>query len=315
VTASPPAVGRRVYVQEVSPRDGFQMESRFIPTAKKIAFINALSATGVAKIEATSFTSPQAIPSLSDADEVMNGIERRTGVIYTVLVPNVRGAERALRAKPDELNLVTSCSESHSAANLRMTRAQSQAVLASVITMARDACVGSVISLSCAFGCPIEGDVPASTVFDTAARFIDDGATGIALCDTTGMAFPTQVRHMTRAFRARWPATPLTLHFHDTRGMGLANVMAALEAGADRFDASAGGVGGCPYAPGASGNVCTEDMVHMLELCGHRTGVDLDALVAAARTLPELLGHDVPSQLVKAGPRLGERKWEVRSGK
>jgi hydroxymethylglutaryl-CoA lyase len=305
VTVPTTTSGNRIFIQEVSPRDGFQMEARIIPTGDKIAFINALSATGVAKIEAASFASPRAIPPLADAEDVMNGIERQAGVIYTVLVPNLRGADRALRVNPDEFNLVTSCTESHSAANLRMTRAESQAVLASVIRMAREAPVRSVISLSCAFGCPIEGDVPVATVFDIAARFIDTGVAGINLCDTTGMAFPTQVASMTRAFRERWPSTPLTLHFHDTRGMGLANVMAAIDAGADRFDGSAGGVGGCPYAPGASGNVCTEDMVHMLELCGYRTGVDLDGLLSAACALPALLGHDVPSQLVKAGPRLG----------
>ena len=296
--------GRRIYMQEVGTRDGLQMEQAFVPTEDKIALVNALSAAGLAKIEVTSFTSPTAIPALRDAEIVMREIERRPGVVYTALVPNMRGAERAIESKTDELNLVMSVSETHNLANLRMTRAQSFASLAQVVGMAQAANVEVNVSLSCVFGCPMEGDVAEAEVFGLVQRFADLGVGGITLCDTTGMAYPSQVAHTTAAARARWPGMDFTLHFHNTRGMGLANVLAAIDAGADRFDASLGGLGGCPYAPGASGNVCSEEIVHALQLMGFDTGVDLPALIAAAERLPGLIGHDIPSQIVKAGPRL-----------
>ena len=296
--------GRRIYMQEVGTRDGLQMEQAFVPTEDKIALVNALSAAGLAKIEVTSFTSPTAIPALRDAEIVMREIERRPGVVYTALVPNLRGAERAIESKTDELNLVMSASETHNLANLRMTRAQSFASLAQVVGMAQAANVEVNVSLSCVFGCPMEGDVAEAEVFGLVQRFADLGVGGITLCDTTGMAYPSQVAHTTAAARARWPGMDFTLHFHNTRGMGLANVLAAIDAGADRFDASLGGLGGCPYAPGASGNVCSEEIVHALQLMGFDTGVDLPALIAAAERLPGLIGHDIPSQIVKAGQRL-----------
>lgn len=297
--------GRRIHMQEVGPRDGLQAQCMFVPTVEKIALIDALSRTGVAKIEVSAFVSPAAIPALADAAEVMRGIERRPGVVYTALVPNLRGAERAIEARTDELNLVMSASASHNLANLRMTRERSFAALSAVSALARQAGRGVNVSLSCAFGCPMEGDVPAAGVLAWCGRFIDElGAGGVTLCDTTGMAWPGQVASLVGAFRQRWPAAELTLHFHNTRGMGLANVLAAIDAGADRFDASLGGIGGCPYAPGATGNVCSEDIVHALELMGFRTGVDLALLLAAARRLPALLGQDIPGQLVKAGRRL-----------
>ena len=296
--------GRRIYMQEVGTRDGLQMEQAFVPTEDKIALVNALSAAGLAKIEVTSFTSPTAIPALRDAEIVMREIERRPGVVYTALVPNMRGAERAIESRADELNLVMSTSETHNLANLRMTRAQSFASLAQVVGMAQAANVEVNVSLSCVFGCPMEGDVAEAEVFGLVQRFADLGVGGITLCDTTGMAYPSQVAHTTAAARARWPGMDFTLHFHNTRGMGLANVLAAIDAGADRFDASLGGLGGCPYAPGASGNVCSEEIVHALQLMGFDTGVDLPALIAAAERLPGLIGHDIPSQIVKAGQRL-----------
>ena len=294
----------RVYVQEVAPRDGFQNEAVFIPTERKVGLINSLSRTGIAKIEATSFVSPKAIPVLADAAEVMRAIERVPGVVYTALVPNLRGAERALECGVDEINLVMSVSETHNLSNLRMLRRQSFEQLADVVRLAQGADMPVNVSLSCAFGCPMEGEVPVDAALGWAGRFIDLGVRGITLCDTTGMAYPTQVREIYRRFRSRWADTELTLHFHNTRGMGCANILAAVEAGADRFDASLGGLGGCPFAPGASGNVCTEEAVHMLELCGYDTGVDLERLVACARELPALVGHDVPGQIAKAGARL-----------
>ena len=303
--------GKRIYMQEVGTRDGLQAEACFVPTEEKIALVNSLSAAGLAKIEVTAFVSPQAIPALRDAEIVLREIERKPGVVYSALVPNVRGAERAIEARADELNLVMSATESHNLSNLRMTREQSARALADVARLAAGANVPVNISLSCTFGCPMEGDVPAQTVLDWSRRFVEEiGARGVSLCDTTGMAYPGQVAALTRAFRDRWGSTAgagtheLTLHFHNTRGMGLANVLAAIDAGADRFDASLGGIGGCPYAPGATGNVCSEEVVHALELMGYDTGVDLSRLIDASKTLPALIGHDTPSQIVKAGRRL-----------
>ena len=297
--------GRRIHMQEVGTRDGLQVEAAFVPTEDKVALVNALSQAGMAKIEVTAFVSPKAIPALRDAEVVLREIERRPGVVYSALVPNVRGAERAIEARADELNLVMSASESHNLANLRMTREQSFTALSEVNTLARQAGMAVNVSLSCSFGCPMEGDVPEAAVLDWCVRFAEDmGVRGITLCDTTGMAYPGQVAALTSAFRARWSSTELTLHFHNTRGMGLANVLAAIDAGADRFDASLGGIGGCPYAPGATGNVCSEEIVHALELMGYATGVDLARLIDASRCLPALIGHDIPSQIVKAGRRL-----------
>jgi hydroxymethylglutaryl-CoA lyase len=297
--------GKRIHMQEVGTRDGLQVEEAFVPTQDKIALVNALSQAGMAKIEVTALVSPKAIPALRDGDRVLREIERRPGVIYSALVPNLRGAERAIDAGADELNLVMSASETHNLANLRMTRAQSHAGLLGVNALARQAKAVVNVSLSCSFGCPMEGDVPVATVLEWCARFVDEmGAHGVSLCDTTGMAYPGQVAELTQAFRERWPATELTLHFHNTRGLGLANVLAAIDAGADRFDASLGGIGGCPYAPGATGNVCSEEIVHALELMGYDTGIDLQRLVEASKRLPALIGHDTPSQIVKAGRRL-----------
>ncbi|HTN66952.1 MAG TPA: hydroxymethylglutaryl-CoA lyase [Burkholderiaceae bacterium] len=294
-------LNQRIYLQDVAVRDGFQIEPRFIPTAEKIGLINALGRTGLAKIEVTSFTSPKAIPALADAEEVMLGIERVPGVVYTVLVPNMRGAERAMGCRADEFNLVMSVSETHNLTNLRMTREQSFAQLAEVIEFSRSSGVSLNVSLSCSFGCPMEGDIPADEVFHWAGRFIEMGVRGITLCDTTGMAYPTQVSDICRSFKQRWENTELTLHFHNTRGMGLANALSAVGAGVDRFDASLGGLGGCPYAPGATGNICTEDLAHMLELMGYDTAVDTEALIACARQLPAMLGHEIPGQVAKAG--------------
>lgn len=297
--------GRRIHLQEVGTRDGLQVEERFVPTAEKIALVDALSEAGLSKIEVTSFVSPQAIPQLRDAEIVLREIRRRPGTVYSALVPNRRGAERAIESRADELNLVMSASESHNLCNLRMTRAQSYASLQEVAAAAHAGGVAVNVSLSCSFGCPMEGDVPDSEVLDWCARFVEElGARGVSLCDTTGMAYPTQVAALTAAFRSRWPGTAATLHFHNTRGMGLANVLAAIDAGGDRFDASFGGIGGCPYAPGATGNVCTEEIAHALHWMGYETGVDLDALLVASRRLPALIGHDTPSQVAKAGQRL-----------
>lgn len=301
----------RLYIQEVSVRDGFQIEPRFVPTEQKVELIDALSHTGLAKIEVTSFTSPKAIPALADAEEVMRRIQRVPGVQYAALVPNVRGAERALACSVDELNLVMSASATHNLANLRMTPAQSLAQFADIVALAAGRAQVNV-SLSTAFGCPFEGGIGDVVVLGLLERLAHIGVRHVTLCDTTGMANPAQVRRLCHAVRSAWPELTLTAHFHDTRSMGLANALAALEAGVDRFDASLGGLGGCPFAPGASGNVCTEDLVHMFEAMGCDTGVDLDALLVLARRLPEIVGHDVPGQVAKAGP--WTRRYPVPEG-
>lgn len=309
--------GKTIQVCEVVARDGFQIEPAFIPTEQKVALLDGLSRTGLSLIEVSSFTSPKAIPNLRDAEEVFRAIARPPGVRYSALVPNLKGAERALAAGVDEINLVLSASETHNLANLRMTREESCRQLGEVI----GAVTGRVavnVSLSACFGCPMEGPVAEAEVWRLAARMLEAGAEGLSLCDTTGMAHPAQVAGMVEEYRRRFGRAGLTLHLHNTRGMGLANVLAGLQAGAARFDASLGGLGGCPYAPGATGNVCTEDLVHMLEAMGYATGIDLDRLLACARTLPALVGHPVPGQVAQAGPsgaRHPEPAWlpEVRA--
>jgi len=290
----------RIHFNEVVTRDGFQNEPAFIPTQAKIALIDELSECGYAKVEVTSFTSPKAIPMLRDAEEVMGRIRRVPAVEYTVLVPNVRGAERAMESRADELNIVMSTSETHNLANLRMPREKSFAGLKEVIGLA----AGKVpvnVSLSTCFGCPMEGDVPQDEVLRWGERFAQLGVRGLTICDTTGMAHPGQVARMCEALQQRFGNLQLTLHFHNTRGMGLANLLAAVQQGITRFDGSLGGLGGCPYAPGATGNICSEDAIHMLQAMGYETGVDLARLLAVARSLPQIVGHDVPGQVAKAG--------------
>ena len=292
---------KRIYFNEVAPRDGFQIEPEFIPTDTKVALVDAMSECGYAKIEVTSFTSPKAIPMLRDAEEVMGRIRRVVGVEYTVLVPNLRGAERALESRADELNLVMSTSETHNLANLRMPRDKSFAGLEEVIRVVGGRTPVNV-SLSTAFGCPMEGEVPQEEVLRWAERFAALGVRGVTICDTTGMAHPAQVSRMVDALRQRLAGRQqLTLHFHNTRGMGLANVLAAVQGGIDRFDGSLGGLGGCPYAPGASGNISSEDAVHMLDAMGYDTGMDVDKMLALARQMPAIVGHEVPGQVAKAG--------------
>jgi len=291
---------KRIHFNEVVTRDGFQIEPRFIPTADKIALIDALSECGYAKIEVTSFTSPKAIPMLKDAEEVMAGIRRVPGVEYTVLVPNLRGAERAVASRADELNLVMSVSETHNRANLRQGREDSFAGLESVVRWV-DGRTPINVSLSTSFGCPMEGDVPIGEVLRFSRRFADLGVRGLTICDTTGMAHPAQVEAMAEAMLREHGDMQITFHFHNTRGMGLANVMAAARAGIERFDGSLGGLGGCPYAPGASGNISSEDAVHLLMYLGYDTGVDLDRLLQVGRGLANIVGHEVPGQMIKAG--------------
>ena len=292
---------QRLYIQEVVTRDGFQAEPNFIPTEDKIRLIDRLSHAGYAKIEVTSFTSPKAIPMLADAETVMKGIERVPGVEYTVLIPNLRGAERALTVGVDEFNLVMSVSEAHNQANLRMSRADSAKALGDVIRLAHESDVAVNISLSTSFGCPMSGITPVSELMQWIDHFADEGVRGISICDTTGMANPKHVREVCELAVSKHPDIEWTLHFHNTRGMGLANALAALQSGIDRFDSSLGGLGGCPYAPGATGNICTEEMVHMFDLMGYNTHMNIDLLLECSAQLRDLVGRNLPSQLLLAG--------------
>lgn len=299
----------RLYINDVAVRDGFQNEKAFIPTATKVELVNQLSRTGLHRIEVTSFVSPLAVPALADAAEVLAGIDRVPGVTYVALVPNMRGVRNAAAAakKPGEVNGVLSASETHNRANINRTHEQSLQELPTMVGAAHDAGMKITMSLSTTFGCPFEGRVHEDVVYSFVERFRELGFDGISLADTTGMANPRQVRELTSAVLERFPApdeTYYTLHFHNTRGMGLANVVAGIEAGVRSFDGSVAGLGGCPFAPGATGNICTEDMVNMLEDMGFDARVDLAKLLAVARRIPLVVGHDVPGQVMKAGQTL-----------
>ena len=288
-------------VQEVSPRDGLQIEPKWVETADKIALINQLSLAGFSRIEAGSFVSPKAIPALRDGEEVFRGIQRQPGVTYVALIPNLKGAQRALSAGADELNLVMSASQTHNLANMRMRCEQSLTAFGDIVAMARETSLSLNGSIATTFGCPFEGVISEDRVLQFVDAYLELGMQGISLADTTGMANPRQVHRLVRRVLTRIPASQLTLHFHNTRGLGLSNVLAAYEAGARRFDASLGGLGGCPFAPGASGNICTEDLVNMCDEMGIHTGIDLPLLLAMSRRLPDLLGHEMPGQVAKAG--------------
>lgn len=291
----------RLIVQEVAPRDGLQIEPTWVETADKIALIDQLSTAGFTRIEAGSFVSPKAIPALRDGEAVFTQIQRREGVIFVALVPNVKGAERALNAKADELNLVMSASQTHNRANMRMSCEASLDGFTDIVRLARHFPASLNATVATAFGCPFEGKIDEDRVVSIVDTYREMGIQGITLADTTGMANPRQVARLVKRVLQRVPADALTLHFHNTRGLGLANVLAAYEVGARRFDAALGGLGGCPFAPGASGNICTEDLVNLCDETGIPTGIDLQKLIALSRTLPALLGHDVPGQLMKAG--------------
>ena len=288
-------------VQEVSPRDGLQIEPTWVETADKIALINQLSLAGFSRIEAGSFVSPKAIPALRDGEQVFQGIVRKPGVIYVALIPNLKGAQRAIESRADELNLVMSASQTHNLANMRMRCEASLAAFDDIVSFARDYPVRLNGSIATTFGCPFEGRIDEDRVLQIVEDYQALGIQGISLADTTGMANPRQVTRLVKRVLERVPASNLTLHFHNTRGLGLCNVLAAYEAGARRFDAALGGLGGCPFAPGASGNICTEDLVNLCAEVGIPTGIDLPLLLKLSRGLPALLGHDVPGQLAKAG--------------
>jgi hydroxymethylglutaryl-CoA lyase len=293
----------RVEVRDVGPRDGLQNEAT-VPVAERVRLIDALSTTGLRRIEAASFVSAKAIPPMAGSDEVMRTIDRAPAVTYSALVPNPKGAELALEAKADEIELVVSASETHNQKNVRRSVADSLVAARDVVEIAHGGGIEAEAIVSTAFGCPYEGDIAPERVGQIAGLLIDAGADALSFGDTTGMATPRRVHDLLDALeRAGIASDRVGLHFHNTRGTALANVVAALERGVTRFDASVGGLGGCPYAPGASGNTVTEDLVHMLHDMGIETGVDLDALVECARLAEQIVGHELPSALLHAGPR------------
>lgn len=291
-----------VRIREVGPRDGLQNEAP-VPTEAKIRLIDALSRTGLRRIEAVSFVHPRAIPQMADADRVWAGIERAPGVRYSALVPNLRGAQRALRAGFTEIEVVVSASDTHNRKNVNRSTAESLDDIAVLIEELHRGGATAEVIIATSFGCPYEGEVEPARVARIVDRVIADGADRISLGDTTGMATPRRVREVVAAVRERHPGLSLLLHFHNTRGTALANLLTALELGVIDFDASVGGLGGCPYAPGASGNVATEEVVHMLHDMGIKTGVDLDALLEVAAMAEEMVGHQLPSGVLRAGPR------------
>jgi len=293
---------RQISVREVGPRDGLQNEQP-VPTQAKIELIDRLSATGVRRIEAVSFVRPDAIPQMADADAVWGGIERASGVRYSALVPNLRGAVRALDSGLTEIEAVVSASDTHNRKNVNRSTAESLDDIAQIIALAHDRGASCQVIVSTAWGCPYEGDVPVERVVATASRAVRDGADAISFGDTTGMATPGRVRALVAEFRSAHPDVDLNLHFHNTRGTGLANVLTALELGVADFDASVGGLGGCPYAPGATGNIATEELVHMVEDMGVDTGIDLEAMIDVAAAAEHIIGRRLPSQVLRAGPR------------
>jgi hydroxymethylglutaryl-CoA lyase len=292
-----------VRIREVGPRDGIQSESAEVATKDKIALIDALSGTGLRYIEAVSFVSPKAIPNMADARVVWDGITRREGVFYSALVPNRKGAETAAEAGVDGMQVFIAASDSYNLRNVRSTVVESIPNVEAVVEVAREAGIPVEGSISTAFGCPYEGDIPPERVVEVTRWMVDAGISSISYGDTTGMGTPRRVNEVVDAVRSSLPEVEINLHFHDTRGTGLANVVAALELGVEYFDASIGGMGGSPYAAGATGNIVTEDLVHMLEDMDIETGVDLDELIVAARLAQTFIQGELPSKMLKAGPR------------
>jgi hydroxymethylglutaryl-CoA lyase len=295
---------KSVRIREVGPRDGFQNEPEVIATDEKVRLIRMLAASGLRRLEVTSFVRPDVIPQLADAEQLLVRLERPEGVAYSVLIPNERGLERALahRDRFDEINLFLSASETHNKKNVNSSIAESLAGL--VRTIARGLGEGlrceGVISVS--FGCPYEGQVPAERVLEIAARLADAGCEEVAFGDTTGMANPRQVGEFFAAARQRLDGVELTAHFHNTRGQGLANVVSALEQGVESFESAFGELGGCPVPPGSTGNIATEDLVSMLHEMGTDTGVDLPKLIEASRAVQDLLGRPLGAHVLRAGP-------------
>jgi hydroxymethylglutaryl-CoA lyase len=294
----------QVRIREVGPRDGFQNEPETIETAEKVRLIDLLSATGVARIEITSFVRPDVVPQLADAAQVLGAVQRRDGVAFSVLVPNLRGLERALeqRDRFDEISVFLSASETHNRRNVNRSVEESLEGLEATLARAGEEGLRREGVIATSFGCPYEGQVPPARVFEIAERLAAAGCEEVGFGDTTGMANPRQVHEFFAAARERLSGVELTAHFHNTRGQGLANVVAALEEGIESFESSFGELGGCPVPPGSTGNVSSEDVVSMLHEMGVETGIDLPRLVEASRAAQEVLGRPLGAHVLRAGP-------------
>ena len=291
-----------VRIYEVGPRDGLQAEATVVPTDAKLRFISLLADAGLREIETTSFVRADAIPQMADADELMRDLERRQGVRYPVLVPNSRGMDRALAAGADAVCVFTAASEAYAQANIRMSIDESLAAFAPVVAAARERGIWVRAYVSAAFGCPYSGEVDARQVVSVSGRLLELGIDELSISDTVGVAAPTDLRRVLGALEAAGIGPDVTaLHLHDTRGTALANLVTALELGVRCFDASTGGTGGSPYAPGSAGNLATEDLVYLLDREGVRSGVDLDRILAAARFIAGELGREVSSRVGRAG--------------
>jgi hydroxymethylglutaryl-CoA lyase len=275
---------------------------RNVPTPDKIRLIEALAEAGIQRLEATSFVAPKWIPNLADAGEVMTGIRRRPGVTYATLVPNLKGLERALAARVDEAVIFLSASDTHSQKNINKSIAEALEMYREVAVAAEQAGLRLKGAISTSFGCPYEGDVDPLAVVGIAMALVEMGVDEVGVADTTGMANPRQVFSLVSRLAEQVPIEMISLHFHDTRGSALANVLAGLQAGVTIFDGAVGGLGGCPYAKGATGNVATEDLVHMLHEMGIETGVNLEKLIACARLAQEIVGRPLESHVAKSGP-------------
>jgi isopropylmalate/homocitrate/citramalate synthase len=301
--------GERIRIYEVGPRDGLQNEARPIPLATKLRYLELLADAGLAEIEATSFVAPTAVPQLADADELMAALPRRSGVRYPVLVPNERGLARAEAANVDAIAVFTAASDAFTTRNIRMTVAESLAAFAPVLARAGALGWWRRGYVSTAFGCPYSGAVDPARAVEVALRLVELGVEEVCFGDTIGVGVPPQVRDLTaRAVDAGIPLGRIAYHFHDTRGTALANVAAAMSAGVRCFDASTGGTGGCPYAPGAAGNLATEDLVYLLDAIGLEHGVELDGVLVAARFIADALGKPLATKVGQAGG------WDPRTG-
>ncbi len=294
----------KITIVEVGSRDGFQMEREFIPTATKIEIVNQLIQSGLRNFEVTSFVSPKAIPQLRDAAEVVAGVNRVPGLRLAALVPNPKGAENAAQAGIDEMVVFVSATESHNKSNVNQKIAESLKGFESVARIGAKAGIPLRGAVAVAFGCPFEGNVAPQQVGSIVERMRALGIATVTLGDTTGMATPPEVRQTTRYLKDRFPEIELALHFHNTRGIGLVNVYEALQLGYQRFESSIGGLGGCPFAPGATGNVATEDLVYLIRELELDCGVDLPKLIECARLVEQVIGRTLPGQVMKAGLRL-----------
>ncbi|MEI7445007.1 MAG: hydroxymethylglutaryl-CoA lyase [Burkholderiales bacterium] len=295
---------RRVTVVEVGTRDGLQIEPVLVPTARKIEIVNAILDSGIREIEVTSFVSPKAVPQMADAAEVLAGVRKRADTYLMALIPNVKAADRAADTPLDGGVLLVSASETHNRKNLNREIASSLSGMDATADRLRGAGKDVLGAIAVAFGCPFEGDVPVERVVSIAKAYADLGVDHVTLGDTTGMATPSNVRALLRGLKDALPQVEFVLHLHNTRGVGLANVLVGLDEGVRRFDACIGGLGGCPFAPGATGNICTEDLVYLLQESGWDTGIDLEASIGVARMMEDAVGHPLVGQVMRAGPRL-----------